>query len=160
GFYRQLASGKPPEEALTAERPETDWCWAFLELWARPGAIGGMQQRAAFQFVSPYRGLSSFSEQDADLFFGRKAEVAELLQILHTDPAVAVFGDSGSGKTSLLQAGLVHAIRRKGLAGSDKWKIVSLRPGYRPAQALLSALTGATTEPAEPTPDALHVALR
>lgn len=156
GFYRQLAAGRPPEEALTADRPETDWCWAFLELWARPGALGGTQQRAAFQFVSPYRGLSSFGEQDADLFFGRKSEVAELLQIVRAEPAVAVVGDSGSGKTSLLQAGLVHAIRREGLAGSDRWKIVSLRPGYRPAQALLAALTGSH---AEPTPELLKAAL-
>lgn len=156
-FYRQLAAGKPPEEALTADRAETDWCWAFLELWARPGALGGTQQRAAFQFVSPYRGLSSFGEQDADLFFGRKSEVAELLQILRAEPAVAVVGDSGSGKTSLLQAGLVHAVRREGLAGSDKWRIVSLRPGYRPAQSLLVALTGSHEEP---TPESLKTALR
>ena len=144
GFYRQLAAGKSPEEALTAERPESDWCWAFLELWARPGALGGGTQRAAFQFVSPYRGLSSFGEQDADLFFGRKTEVAELMQILRAEPAVAVVGDSGSGKTSLLHAGLVHAIRRDGLAGSDKWKIVSVRPGYRPTQSLLTAVFGGT----------------
>ncbi len=158
GFYRQLAAGKPPEDAITADRPETDWCWAFLELWARPGALGGgIQQRAAFQFVSPYRGLSSFGEQDADLFFGRKSEVAELLQILRAEPAVAVVGDSGSGKSSLLQAGLIHAIRREGLAGSDKWKIVSLRPGYRPAQTLLTALTGSH---AEPTAEVLKIALR
>jgi WD40 repeat protein len=156
GFYRRLAAGSPPEEALTAERPETDWSWAFLELWARPGALGGTEQRAAFQFVSPYRGLSSFGEQDADLFFGRKVEVAELLQVLRAEPAVAVVGDSGSGKTSLLQAGLVHAIRHEGLAGCDRWRILSLRPGYRPAQALLAALTGAH---AEPTPDALIAAV-
>jgi WD40 repeat protein len=156
GFYRHLAAGKPPEEALTADRPETDWCWAFLELWARPGALGGTQQRAAFQFVSPYRGLSSFGEQDADLFFGRKSEIAELLQVLRAEPAVAVVGDSGSGKTSLLQAGLVHAVRQNGLAGSDRWKIVSLRPGYRPAQSLLSALGGSH---ADPTPSALNAAL-
>jgi WD40 repeat protein len=157
GFYRQLAAGRPPGEALTADRPESDWCWAFLELWARPGALGGTQQRAAFQFVSPYRGLSSFAEQDADLFFGRQGEVAELLQLLRAEPALAVVGDSGSGKTSLLQAGLVHAVRRDGLAGSDRWKIVSLRPGYRPAQALLNALAGGN---AEPTPEALKAALR
>jgi hypothetical protein len=158
GFYRQLAAGKPPEVALTAERAETDWCWAFLELWARPGALGGgTRQRAAFQFVSPYRGLSSFGEQDADLFFGRKSEVAELLQVLRSEPVLAVVGDSGSGKTSLLQAGLVHAVRREGLAGSDRWKIISLRPGYRPAQALLTALGASSTAP---TPEALASALK
>ncbi|HVK14350.1 MAG TPA: AAA family ATPase [Gemmataceae bacterium] len=146
GFYEQLAAGKPPEVALTADRPETDWSWAFLELWARPGALGGTQQRAAFQFVSPYRGLSSFGERDADLFFGRRAEVKELLNILRTDPVVAVVGDSGSGKSSLLQAGLVHAIRREGLLDSTHWRIVSLRPGYRPGQALLAALSGGTPD--------------
>src|SRR5262245_44787683 len=92
GFYRRLAAGKPPEEALAADRPETDWCWAFLELWARPGALGGTQQRAAFQFVSPYRGLSSFGEQDADLFFGRRVEIKELLQLVQSDPTVVVVG--------------------------------------------------------------------
>src|SRR5438046_1096615 len=84
-------------------------------------------------------------------------EVIELLQILRTDAAVAVVGDSGSGKTSLLQAGLVHAIRRDGLAGTEKWRVVSLRPGYRPAQALLGTLTGVH---AEPTLIALQAALR
>src|SRR5262249_30112742 len=131
-------------------------CWAFRELWPRPGALAAPEPRAAFQSVSPYRGLSSFAEQDADLFFGRHSEVAELLHILRAEPAVAVAGDSGSGKTSLLQAGLVHAIRREGLAGRDRWRIVSVRPGYRPAQALLAALTRAN---AQPTPDALTAAL-
>lgn len=156
-FYRQLAAGKPPEEALAADRPETDLSWAFLELWARPGALGGTQERATFQFVSPYRGLSSFGEQEADLFFGRTSEVAELLQVLRADPAVAVVGDSGSGKTSLLHAGLVHAVRCHGLAGSDSWRIVTLRPGYRPAQTLALALTGAS---GEPTLETLRAALR
>ena len=146
-FYQRLAGGDPPEEALISDRSETDFCWAFLELWARPGALGGTQQRATFSFVSPYRGLASFGEQEADLFHGRRREVAELLQILRTDAAVAVVGDSGSGKTSLLQAGLVHAIRHDGLAGLGKWRVVSLRPGYRPAQALLTALTGLVKEP-------------
>lgn len=140
-FYRQLAAGKSPEEALTADRPETDWCWAFLELWARPGALGGTKQRAAFQFVSPYRGLSSFTERDADLFFGRRSETTELLNILRTEACVGVVGDSGSGKTSLLQAGLVYAVRQGGLGGA--WRIASLRPGYRPAQSLLTALGAA-----------------
>src|SRR5438067_387114 len=46
GFYHRLAAGKPPEEAIAADRPETDWCWAFLELWARPGVLAGTQQKA------------------------------------------------------------------------------------------------------------------
>ncbi|MBY0512805.1 MAG: CHAT domain-containing protein, partial [Gemmataceae bacterium] len=157
-FYRALAAGKSPEEALAAERAETDWCWAFLELWARPGALGGTQQRAAFQFVSPYRGLSSYTERDADLFFGRRSEVTELLQILRTEPAVGVVGDSGSGKTSLLQAGLVYSVRQGGLAGLDRWRIVNLRPGYHPAQSLLTALRPG--KPVPPNPQLLAAALK
>jgi hypothetical protein len=88
GFDKALAAGKSPEEALTADAPEADWTWAFLELRARPGALGGTQQRAAFQFVSPYRGLSSVTERDADLFFGRRTEVTELLNTLRSVSAV------------------------------------------------------------------------
>ncbi len=157
-FYRGLAAGKTPEEALATDVAETDWTWAFLELWARPGALGGTKQRAAFQFVSPYRGLSSFTERDADLFFGRRSEVTELLNILRTEPAVGVVGDSGSGKTSLLQAGLVYAVRQAGLAGLERWRVVSLRPGYHPAQALLAALKPGDTS--QPTAAVLAAALR
>jgi hypothetical protein len=73
-----------------------------------------------------------------------------------------VVGDSGSGKTSLLQAGLVRAIRREGLAGSDKWKIVSLRPGYRPVQSLLTAMDGGAKsgESLVPNPATLRHAIK
>src|SRR5262249_56940028 len=53
GFYRQLAAGRPPEEALTAERPEADWGWAFLELGAQPGARAGSPRGAALPAVRP-----------------------------------------------------------------------------------------------------------
>lgn len=158
-FYRALAAGKTPEDALATDDSEADWTWAFLELWVRPGALGGTKQRAAFQFVSPYRGLSSFTERDADLFFGRRAEVTELLNILRTEPAVGVVGDSGSGKTSLLQAGVVYAVRQNGLAGLERWRIVSLRPGYHPSQALLAAL-GDGKSPPVATGGSLAAALR
>jgi hypothetical protein len=104
-FYRRLAQGASPDAALERDLPETNWSWAFLELWVRPSALGGTGTRGAFQFTSPYKGLARFEERDADIFFGREAEVAELLHILHGAPVLAVVGDSGSGKSSLLQAG-------------------------------------------------------
>ena len=68
-----------PEEAVkefaaAVQKGDATTAWSLLST--------GTQQKAAFQFVSPYRGLSSFGEQDADLFFGRRAEVNELVQIL------------------------------------------------------------------------------
>jgi formylglycine-generating enzyme required for sulfatase activity len=140
-FYQNLAAGRSPDEALDrGSLPETDWSWAFLELWVRPRALAGTGTRGAFQFVSPYRGLASFKERDADIFRGRHAEVEKLYQILSDEAVVAVVGDSGSGKTSLLQAGLVPKVRREGLAGLRGWRIVLLRPGTQPARSLMGSL--------------------
>src|SRR5262249_57771400 len=125
GLYRGLAEGRDPDEALERGLREDNWTWAFLELWVRPGALRGTGTRGAFQFPSPYRGLARFEERDAEIFFGRDAEVAELAQILASEPVLAVAGDSGSGKSSLLQAGLAYRGRRDGLAG---------RPGGRVAR--------------------------
>jgi WD40 repeat protein len=139
-FYDKLAQGSDPDAALERGLLESNWSWAFLELWVRPSALGGTGARGAFQFVCPYRGLARFQERHADLFFGRDAEVAELLGILEQEVVVAVVGDSGSGKSSLLQAGLVPALRRRGIGGRTGWRILSVRPGYHPTRSLLVAL--------------------
>jgi tetratricopeptide (TPR) repeat protein len=114
--------------------------WAFLEIWVRPGSLSNAGTRGTFQFVSPYRGLAQFQERDADIFFGRNAEIIELHQILLDERVLAIAGDSGSGKSSLLHAGLAPRVRQHGLGGKDGWRIVSLRPGREPAKNLLSAL--------------------
>ena len=151
-FYQHLARGDSPDVAIDRSLEETNWTWAFLELWVRPSALADTGTRGAFQFVSPYRGLASFQERDADIFFGREAEVAELLQILRDEPVVAVVGDSGSGKSSLLQAGLAYAVRQQGLAGRTGWRIVSLRPGSQPARSLLASLLSVGDEPVTDLP--------
>ena len=151
-FYQHLATGESPDVALDRGLEETNWTWAFLELWVRPSALAGTGTRGAFQFVSPYRGLASFQERDADIFFGREAEVAELLQILRDEPVVAVVGDSGSGKSSLLQAGLAHVVRQQGLVGRTDWRIVALRPGSQPARSLLASLLSGGDEPVTDLP--------
>jgi WD40 repeat protein len=147
-FYEGLAApardGEEPAlnpDALLPRRlPMGNWAWAFLEMWARPGALGKPGDPGVFTFPRPYRGLNRFEEQDHDIFHGRGAELKELLDLLNDNPAVAVFGDSGSGKSSLLQAGLASEARRHGLAGRPGWRIVSLRPGDRPARSLATAL--------------------
>ncbi len=152
-FYRRIAEGASPDEAIEHTLPETNWTWAFLELWVRPGAIGQTGTRGAFQFASPYRGLARFEERDAEIFFGREAETAELCQILQTDPVVAVVGDSGSGKSSLLQAGLGHQARQHGLAGRTGWRIISLFPGPQPAKNLMARLLTDDEHTAAELPD-------
>lgn len=141
-FYEGIAKGEPPDVALERQLPETNWSWAFLELWVRPSALADSGSRGAFQFASPYKGLARFEERDADIFFGRESETAELLQILQTEPIVAIVGDSGSGKSSLVQAGLAPQVRRQGLEDHKNWQIISLVPGDEPASNLLAALAG------------------
>jgi WD40 repeat protein len=132
--------GASPDVALGRERTESEWVWAFLELWVRPAALSGTSTRGAFQFVSPYRGLGCFTERDAELFFGRDAEIAELLHILQDERVATVVGDSGSGKSSLLQAGLISTVRQHGLAGRENWTVYYLRPKDQSTASLYTVL--------------------
>ncbi len=83
----------------------------------------------------PYRGLLSFREQDASVFFGREDFVSQLLLAIQQRPFTAVIGPSGAGKTSVVHAGLIPALRRRG-----DWIIVATRPGSRPFHALAASL--------------------
>ena len=96
----------------------------------------------------PYPGMVPFSEADSDRFFGRDGEVQELLERLRLHPFVTVIGPSGSGKSSLVFAGLVPALRKSGLFGPGGWLVRTLRPGEAPLAALRAALDG---DPAHPT---------
>jgi WD40 repeat protein/DNA-binding SARP family transcriptional activator len=84
----------------------------------------------------PYLGLQTFDERDARRFFGRAADVTRLLDRLAETRFLAVVGSSGSGKSSLVRAGLLPALRRGALPGSDTWAVRVLRPGAAPVRAL------------------------
>jgi DNA-binding SARP family transcriptional activator/WD40 repeat protein len=79
--------------------------------------------------VCPFKGLASYGGDDAEFFFGRERVVAELVARLAAAPFVAVVGASGSGKSSLLRAGLLPALAGGALPGSDGWRQQLLRPG-------------------------------
>ena len=85
----------------------------------------------------PYRGLLPFREEDAGLFFGRETETEELVGKLREHNLVTVVGRSGSGKSSVVYAGLIPALRRR--ADGRIWSILSLRPGPEPLHALVRA---------------------
>ncbi len=89
---------------------------------------------------SPYKGLDSFGPQDAETFFGRERLVADLVARVAGGGLVGVVGPSGSGKSSLVRAGLVPALAAGVLPDSDRWVTVVMRPGEHPAQALNVAL--------------------
>lgn len=96
----------------------------------------------------PYVGLRTFQPDDAPLYFGRTAKVQELVGRLGSnfgspkeERFLALIGASGSGKSSLALAGLIPALRRAELPGSDEWLVVRCRPGARPWENLQIALS-------------------
>jgi WD40 repeat protein len=90
--------------------------------------------------VCPYRGLEVFDEEHADFFFGRDGDIQRLLERFKTTRFLAVLGASGSGKSSLVRAGLVPALRRGTLSGSSGWEVALLRPGAHPLESLSAQL--------------------
>jgi len=88
--------------------------------------------------VCPYRGLHAFTEADAPFFFGRERVVDLLVESLRREEPrfLAVLGPSGSGKSSLIQAGLIPQLRRGVLAGSDRWGVIFTRPADAPFEQL------------------------
>ena len=74
--------------------------------------------------VSPYRGLFPFAEDDAPFYFGRRRAVDDVLASLRREPRfLALLGPSGSGKSSLLRAGVIPLLRAGGVPNSSKWDI-------------------------------------
>ncbi|HEX8159471.1 MAG TPA: AAA family ATPase [Solirubrobacteraceae bacterium] len=90
--------------------------------------------------VAPYRGLRVFGEEDAQFFFGRDREIQRLLEKLKSSTFVAVLGPSGSGKSSLVRAGLVPELRAGALVEVEDWHVLVLRPGAAPLTALAAQL--------------------
>jgi WD40 repeat protein/serine/threonine protein kinase len=103
------------------------------------------------QSRNPYKGLRAFLEADTGDFFGREVVTERLVQRLAESGAgsrfLAVVGPSGSGKSSIVRAGLVPALRRGALPGSDRWFVVDVLPGSHPLRELESALLGVAVEP-------------
>lgn len=93
---------------------------------------------------NPYKGLRAFEAADEQDFFGREKLTRKLLKRLEEKDALsrflAVVGPSGSGKSSVVKAGLIPALWRGEMSGSEKWFIVEMIPGGRPIDELEIAL--------------------
>lgn len=132
--------------------------WISLDSELRDGAVrhlvdglarGGLDPRDAFAWDtlrSPYPGLDPFAAEDAAVFFGRGEEIDRLLLLLQPTLQrgggrfVAVVGPSGSGKSSLVRAGVVPRLRRS----PERWSVLpAFTPGRHPAEGLARALARA-----------------
>ena len=94
------------------------------------------------QLENPYPGLRPFETDEAHLFFGRDQQVAELVERLAERHFAAVVGLSGSGKSSLVRAGLIPALRGGQIADAQaRWRVVVMRPAGAPFASLAEELT-------------------
>ena len=114
---------------------------------SRPGEL--------WRYTSPYRGLAAMEEQDSDYFFGRERETVDALSALAVamDRLPVLLGNSGVGKSSLAQAGVLAALKRQAWPeGADKtpawphafresrrWCFLTLKPGTEPLKALVES---------------------
>jgi WD40 repeat protein/DNA-binding SARP family transcriptional activator len=100
---------------------------------------------------NPYKGLRSFDEADAPDFFGREALVerlvARLSERVDGSRFLGVVGPSGSGKSSVVRAGLVPALRKGALPRSEAWFFIEMSPGARPFEELEGALRRIAVNP-------------
>jgi hypothetical protein len=112
----------------------------------RPGEL--------WRYISPYRGLVAMKEWDSDYFFGRVQETVEVLEALATAPGSLpiLLGNSGVGKSSLAQAGVLAALRRQhwpepvrdrawpsAFRESRRWSFLTMQPGTEPIRSLIEA---------------------
>ncbi|MFI9248002.1 helix-turn-helix domain-containing protein [Streptomyces sp. NPDC053086] len=103
------------------------------ERWRQAAAEVAAEPRAEKQDAEPpYRGLARFEPGDADLFFGRDELTDRLFELTRVRRFTAVFGPSGSGKSSLLRAGLIPRLRTPDPAGPQPAALRVLTPGEHP----------------------------
>ncbi|MBW4598706.1 MAG: caspase family protein [Calothrix sp. FI2-JRJ7] len=90
--------------------------------------------------ICPYLGLHAFSENDSQYFYGREALTQQLLNHIASQSFLALVGASGSGKSSVVQAGLIAQLRQGKHFPSSNWLIYCIRPGANPLDTLVKKL--------------------
>ncbi len=125
-LFEQLTAGKPAAPSTPALKPSS-----------LRGERTGDEPPAPGE--PPFQGLAYFDEADAERFFGRERLTAQLVTHLGERSLLVVVGASGSGKSSLVRAGLIPALR--GGQPGTAWQVYLLTPTAHPLQALAIALT-------------------
>lgn len=141
---------------------ETRWRSVAATL-AVPAAING-DTDATDDEEPPYVGLAAFQPEDTERYFGRERMLDELVTTLDRRRLVVVFGASGSGKSSLLRAGLLGGARAQGSAGGKAWLTMLFTPGPHPMQecavhlaGLIGTLAGSVHAELVADPHSLHL---
>ncbi|HKN30813.1 MAG TPA: TIR domain-containing protein [Roseiarcus sp.] len=147
-FLRQLHWIVTPDPASEKD---------IARIFDAASGIGGRPSEL-WRYASPYRGLEAMEEKDSDYFFGRTRETIEALDALAAQGRLPVLiGNSGVGKSSLAQAGVLAALKRQAwpdkarasgawpavFQNSRQWGFLTLRPGDEPIKALVDCFLDA-----------------
>jgi hypothetical protein len=97
----------------------------------------------------PYPGMIPFRTEDARLFFGRESEIEQMLLHFRYRRYLFVIGPSGSGKSSLISAGLIPRLQVSSYFPQEFWLIHTMRPGNRPLETFTKIIEGDPFEPAQ-----------
>ncbi|GAB4510878.1 MAG: hypothetical protein OHK0046_08210 [Anaerolineae bacterium] len=119
---------------------------AFQELLdALPGKrkVGTFDVFDEARISNPFKGLEAFQQTDSDFFFGRETLIDKALDRIRQNARthfLGVVGASGSGKSSLVRAGVIPRLRSGAIPGSDQWRVLIFTPGDLPVDALAQRL--------------------
>jgi WD40 repeat protein len=104
----------------------------------------------------PYPGMLPFSSELTDHFYGRRQEVEKVVaRLRYNQRRLFIIGPSGSGKSSLVQAGVIPRLRTTTLFTPEHWLVINLRPGLSPMQTLISEVQAALNSSASDVSDIL-----
>ena len=154
-LYTAMRQARSQLQGLESQFPGASWLPVLCQNPAvAPIRWPQARQAAAKPLACPYRGLKAFRKADAHLFFGRDRAIQDLLIAVQQQPFVAVTGPSGSGKSSIIFAGLLPRLEPHPSSNpAQNWTVCTLRPGLQPFDALAKAIAPLmenTLEEAEP----------
>ncbi len=91
--------------------------------------------------INPFPGIRSFETAESHLFFGRESQIENILSVLTETHFLAIIGSSGSGKSSLIRAGVIPAILKSDVDSNRNWDITVFKPGDNPIRSLAAEYT-------------------
>lgn len=139
------AVGRVLDRAATSEAGERFASANDVAVAFRAAVTGDDPTLLSSDIRNPYKGLRAFREGDQSDFFGRDGVVGSLLDRLEHGRFLALVGPSGSGKSSVVRAGLVPAVRDGRLRDGDRWLVATMTPGEWPMAELERTVTELAT---------------
>ncbi|MGE3471900.1 MAG: caspase family protein [Vicinamibacterales bacterium] len=147
---------------IEARKRQTPCLWQLPKhekgefIFQAPGRDVSLPKAPPLTFdANPWKGLAAYDKEDAALFFGRDAAIEALQAAIEAKPFVAVLGSSGTGKSSLVKAGVLPRLERDG-----RWRILPVvRPGSSPLDSIAHAVGTLAPAPVAGTPEAIAAAV-